>query len=180
MRRARLCRLLARLRRDFPDESFLVVRFGDHQPGISNTDLASLARRSRGFAAQAHGVRSALFTTVTPIERVKFRRSTSRRARYADRLLCPTHPGGPPACRRLPDFAAQKKEESLRRCTRVFYPCEAAPRVRRLNRMLTMPGRSRGLSFVAAICGRARHSKTLFLIDGVIARVSGQSSTRKG
>src|SRR5215470_12253367 len=42
---------LARLKRDYPEESFLVVRFGDHQPAISQKllepgiDRAHLARR---------------------------------------------------------------------------------------------------------------------------------------
>ena len=40
-----------RLKRDYPDESFLVLRFGDHQPAISQKllepgiDRAKLAKR---------------------------------------------------------------------------------------------------------------------------------------
>ena len=51
---------IARLKRDFPDESFLVVRFGDHQPSFSPADRRAAARRCRDRAAPG-GARSALF-----------------------------------------------------------------------------------------------------------------------
>ena len=64
---------LARLKRDFPDESFLIVRYGDHQP-----DFSSRHPRARSSTTPTIAKRIAIhdpryFTTYYAIDAVNFK-----------------------------------------------------------------------------------------------------------
>ena len=134
---------LARLKRDFPDESFMLLRFGDHQPAISakildpSLDDAAIARRVLGFDPK-------YFTTYYTIEGVNFKPVDLSSA--LDRLDAPYLPlviqevAGLPLD---PSFAEQKK--ILQRCKGLFYACAGGAETRRFNRLLIDAGLIKGL-----------------------------------
>ncbi len=134
---------MARLRSDFPTESFLIVRYGDHQPefaaemiepGIGEVDMAS---RMAAFDPRH-------FTTYYAIDAINFRPVNLTSAR--DRLDAPYLPlmiqelAGVPL---EPSFAEQKK--ILERCNGVFYACGGGAEARRFNRLLIDAGLIKGL-----------------------------------
>jgi phosphoglycerol transferase MdoB-like AlkP superfamily enzyme len=134
---------LARLRRDFPDESFLVIRFGDHQPWISTQilepglDEAAIARKIMAFDPR-------YFTTYYAIDAVNFTPVDVSSA--LDTLDAAYLPLLIQEAAGLPldaSFAEQKK--IMRRCNGLFYPCAGGAEVRRLNRMLIDAGLIKGL-----------------------------------
>jgi phosphoglycerol transferase MdoB-like AlkP superfamily enzyme len=129
---------LARLKREFPDESFLVVRYGDHQPDFSATMLDP-ALDEDGIAKRliAHDLR--YFTTYYAIDVINFDPVDLSSAR--DTLEGPHLPliiqesAGVPLD---PTFAEQKK--ILERCQGLFYDCSNGAEARRLNRLLIDAG----------------------------------------
>lgn len=134
---------VARLKQDFPTESFLIVRYGDHQPeltatmlepGISDDDLAQrMATLDRRY-----------FTTYYSIDPINFRPVTTASA--LDTLDAPYLPlviqelAGLPLD---PSFAEQKK--IFQRCKGIFYACAGGAEARRFNRMLMDAGLIQGL-----------------------------------
>ena len=129
---------LARLKRDFPGESFLLVRYGDHQPNFSSEILepdlgdADIQRR-----LMTHDPR--YFTTYYAIDAVNFTPVDVSSA--LDTLEGPYLPlvtleaAGLPLD---PSFAAQKR--ILRRCRGLFYDCDGGLTARRFNRLLIDSG----------------------------------------
>ena len=69
---------IARLKRDFPDESFLVVRFGDHQPFFASGSSTRRSTRRRSGAAWRRRIRATSRPT-TPSTRSTSRRPICRR-----------------------------------------------------------------------------------------------------
>jgi hypothetical protein len=134
---------LARLKRDYPQESFLIVRFGDHQPSISQKliepgiDRAHLAKRM--MAADRR-----YFSTYYAIDTVNF--STKDMSSALEKLDAAYLPiviqdaAGVPLD---PSFAEQKN--ILLRCKGVFYSCNKGAEARRFNRMLIDAGLIKGL-----------------------------------
>jgi Sulfatase len=134
---------LARLQRDFLQESFLLLRFGDHQPAISakilnpSLDDAAVARR-----IMLHDPR--YFTTYYAIDTINFKPVDLSSA--LDTLDAPYLPlviqeaAGLPLD---PTFAEQKK--ILERCKGLFYACAAGAEARRFNRLLIDAGLIKGL-----------------------------------
>lgn len=132
-----------RLRRDFPDQSFLLVRFGDHQPDFvmwllePGLDEAALAQRIRKFDPR-------YFTTYYAIDTINFRPVDLSSA--LDTLDAPYLPlvmieaAGVPLA---PSFAEQKA--ILQRCRGLFYGCKNGAEVRRFNRLLIDAGLIKGL-----------------------------------
>jgi hypothetical protein len=129
---------VARLKRDFPGEPFLLVRFGDHQPEFSerivdpSLDEAAIARR-----VQAHDPR--WFTTYYAIDAINFDPVDVSSA--LDTLEAPYLPlviqeaAGLPLD---PSFVEQKK--ILQRCGGAFYLCNGGAEARRFNRLLIDAG----------------------------------------
>jgi hypothetical protein len=129
---------VARLRGEFPEESFLVVRFGDHQPSFAKSivdpalDEAAIARRILAFDPR-------FFTTYYAIEGVNFDPVDLSSAR--DTLDAPYLPlvvleaAGVPID---PSFAEQKK--ILQRCLGLFYLCADGAEARHFNRLLIDSG----------------------------------------
>jgi hypothetical protein len=134
---------VARLKRDFPGEPFLLVRFGDHQPEFSERivdptlDEEAIARR-----VQAHDPR--YFTTYYAIDAINFDPVDVGSA--LDTLEAPYLPlvvqeaAGLPL---NPSFVEQKR--ILQRCGGAFYLCNAGAEARRFNRLLIDAGLIKGL-----------------------------------
>lgn len=134
---------LARLKRDFPGEQFLVVRYGDHQPDFAkllvdpSIGVTELGRRLRSFDPR-------YYTTYYAIDSINFRPFALGSA--LDVLDAPYLPlvvqeaAGVPLD---PSFAEQKK--ILARCHGLFYGCAGGAEARRFNRALIEAGLIKGL-----------------------------------
>jgi hypothetical protein len=129
---------LAQLRRQFPYDSFLLVRYGDHQPDLSQhilepgLDEAAVERR-----IQAWDLR--YFTTYYAIDAVNFTPVDVSSA--LDTLEGPYLPLVMQEAAGLPldpSFAEQKK--ILQRCNGLFYGCDNGAEASRFNRMLIDAG----------------------------------------
>ena len=125
---------LAQLAREFPQEFFLLLRFGDHQPAISAKilepwlDSASVARRIMLSDAR-------YFTTYYAIDAVNFSPVDVSSAR--ERIEAPYLPLVVLETAGLPldaTFAEQKK--IFERCNGLFYRCREGAEARRFNRLL--------------------------------------------
>jgi hypothetical protein len=135
--------LLGRLAQEFPNESFLVVRYGDHQPEFARHVIdPSLSEEELARHLEASDVR--YFTTYYAIDTVNFTPADLSSA--LDKLDAPYLPlvvqeaAGVPLG---PTFSEQKK--ILERCRGVFYNCAGGTEVRRFNRLLIEAGLIRGL-----------------------------------
>jgi len=125
---------VARLRRDFPDEPFLIVRFGDHQPMFAKKIIdPKLDDAAIGRHIEAADPR--FFTTYYAIDVVNF--SPVDLGSAIDGLDAAYVPivvleaAGLPLD---PSFAEQKR--ILQRCRGAFYQCAGGAEVRRFNRLL--------------------------------------------
>jgi phosphoglycerol transferase MdoB-like AlkP superfamily enzyme len=134
---------LARLKRDYPQESFLIVRFGDHQPSISQKllepgiDRAHLAKRM--MAADRR-----YFSTYYAIDTVNFSpKDMSSALEKLDAAYLPIVIQDAAGVPLDPSFAEQKN--ILLRCKGVFYSCNKGAEARRFNRMLIDAGLIKGL-----------------------------------
>jgi len=135
--------LLGRLRREFPTESFLIVRFGDHQPEFAyriidpSLDEAELARRLLAFDWR-------YYTSYYAIDAVNFTPVDTSSA--LDTLEAPYLPllvqeaAGVPLD---PSFSEQKN--ILKRCHGRFFSCQDGAEARRFNRLLIDAGLIKGL-----------------------------------
>jgi hypothetical protein len=127
-----------RLRRDFPGDQFLLVRFGDHQPLFAKHFLDPTLDQSE--VAQRIIARDArYFTTYYTLEGLNF--SPVDTSSALDTLDAPYLPlvvlegAGVPLD---PTFAEQKK--ILKRCHGMFYLCADGAEARRFNRLLIDAG----------------------------------------
>jgi hypothetical protein len=134
---------LARLKRDFPDEAFLIVRYGDHQPDFAKLiidpaiDVTELGRRLLTFDPR-------YYTTYYAIDAVNFQPVVLGSA--LDLLDAPYLPLVMQEAAGLPldpSFTEQKK--ILARCNGLFYGCAGGAEARRFNRMLIDAGLIKGL-----------------------------------
>jgi hypothetical protein len=135
--------LLHRLARDFPGESFLLVRYGDHQPDFASFILEpsltedAIARRLMTYDPR-------YFTTYYAIDAINFKPADLSSA--LDPIEGPYLPlivqeaAGLPLD---PSFAEQKK--ILERCKGLFYACAGGAEARRFNRLLIDAGLIKGL-----------------------------------
>jgi phosphoglycerol transferase MdoB-like AlkP superfamily enzyme len=127
-----------RLAREFPDEQFLLVRFGDHQPFFAKhflepgLDEPAIARRIQQMDPR-------YFTTYYAFEGLNFQSRDLSAA--LDTLDAPYLPlvvlegAGVPLD---PSFREQKK--ILQRCKGLFYLCADGAEARRFNRLLIDAG----------------------------------------
>ena len=135
--------LLARLTREFPAESFLIVRYGDHQPQFGpriidpSVSQAALARRLAALDPR-------YLTTYYAIDAVNFTPTDlSSALDTLDAAYLPLviqEAAGVPLA---PSFSEQK--EILQRCHGVFYLCAGGAEARRFNRLLIETGLVKGL-----------------------------------
>lgn len=133
----------ARLARDYPDQSFMVLRFGDHQPAISQKmiepgiDRKLLARRLMTADPR-------YFSTYYALDGINFSPPDLSSALVTlDAAYLPIviqEAAGVPLD---PSFAEQKK--IMLRCKGLFYACRGGAEARRFNRLLIDAGLVRGL-----------------------------------
>src|SRR5580704_5253652 len=129
---------LARLKREFPNEQFLLVRFGDHQPDFAahliepGLDDPAIERRLMAWDQR-------YFTTYYAIDAINFKPADISSA--LGTLEGPYLPLVVQEAAGLPldpSFAAQKK--ILVRCNGLFYGCDNGAEARQFNRMLIDAG----------------------------------------
>jgi len=134
---------LARLNREFPSESFVLIRYGDHQPDFAaniidpKLDDAAIAQRLQVFDPR-------YFTTYYAIDTVNFQPRNLSSA--IDTLDGPYLPLVVQEVAGLPldaSFAEQKL--IMERCKGLFYACAGGAEARRFNRLLINAGLIKGL-----------------------------------
>jgi hypothetical protein len=129
---------LTRLRRQFPDESFLLIRFGDHQPDFAaaliEPDLGenAVARRLMAYDAR-------YFTTYYAIDAINFTPADLSSA--LDTIEGPYLPLVVQEAAGLPlDSSFLEQKKIFTRCKGLFYACAGGAEARHFNRMLIDAG----------------------------------------
>src|SRR5882724_10992987 len=127
-----------RLKRDFPDEPFLIVRFGDHQPMFAKKIVApGLDDTAIGHRIDAADPR--FFSTYYAIDALNFRPADlSSAVNSLDAAYLPLvilEAAGVPLDA---SFAEQKR--IFQRCNGLFYLCASGAEARRFNRLLIDAG----------------------------------------
>ena len=129
--------------REFPTESFLIVRYGDHQPQFGARIIdPSLSEQALAHRLEASDQR--YFTTYYAIDAVNFTPADLSSA--LDKLDSPYLPlvvQGAAGVPLGPSFSEQKK--ILQRCDGLFYRCAGGAEARRFNRLLIEAGSVKGL-----------------------------------
>jgi hypothetical protein len=131
-----------KLATDFPGKPFLVVRFGDHQPGMAQIIDPSATEEMIAQRIMSYDPR--YFTTYYAIDGVNFTPKDTSSA--LDKLEAPYLPIVVQEAAGLPldpSFAEQKK--ILERCHGLFFQCAGGAEVRRFNRLLIDAGLIKGM-----------------------------------
>ena len=132
-----------RLKRDYPDELFLVLRFGDHQPAISQKllepgiDQKSLAKRLMASDPR-------YYSTYYAIEGINYSPvNLSSALETLDAAYIPLvlqEAAGLPL-----DSSFAEQKSIMLRCKGTFYACRKGAEARRFNRLLIDAGMIKGL-----------------------------------
>ncbi len=135
--------LMARLKHDFPGESFLLVRYGDHQPDFASTILEpSLDEVAVNRRLMTRDPR--YFTTYYAIDAINFKPvNPSSALETIDGPYLPLIVQEAAGLPLDPSFAEQKR--ILERCKGLFYACAGGAEARRFNRLLIDAGLIKGL-----------------------------------
>jgi hypothetical protein len=129
---------LARLKREFPDDSFLLVRFGDHPPDFSPA-LIDPSLDDNGIAQRLMAYDPRYFTTYYAIDAINFTPvDVSSALDTIERPYLPLIVQEAAGLPLDPSFAEQKK--ILLRCKGLFYGCADGAEARHFNRMLIDAG----------------------------------------
>jgi hypothetical protein len=134
---------LKRLAQEFPDEAFLILRYGDHQPQFGPR-LIDPSLGKEELAKRARALDPRYLTTYYALDAVNFTPIDTASAR--DLLDAPYLPLVALQAAGIPlraDFAEQKA--ILQRCDGLFYGCEGGQQASRLNRLLIDAGLIKGL-----------------------------------
>ena len=135
--------LLQRLTQEFSTESFLIVRYGDHQPQFGPRVIDP----SLGTAAVARRLEASdprYLTTYYAIDAVNFAPSDLSSA--LDSLDAPYLPLIVQEAAGVPlDSSFSEQRRILQRCTGTFYRCSGGAEARRFNRLLIDAGSIKGL-----------------------------------
>ncbi len=133
----------ARLKRDYPDETFLVLRFGDHQPAISQKmlepgiDQKQLAKRLMASDPR-------YYSTYYAIDGINYSPpNLSSALETLDAAYLPLVLQEAAGLPLDPSFAEQKS--IMLRCKGAFYACKKGAEARRFNRLLIDAGMIKGL-----------------------------------
>jgi hypothetical protein len=135
--------LIDHLKRDFPDESFLLVRYGDHQPDFASFILEP-ALDEAGIAQRLTSYDPRYFTTYYAIDAVNYQPVNLPTA--IETIEGPYLPLIAQELAGLPldaSFAEQKR--IFERCKGQFYACAGGAEARRFNRLLIDAGLIKGL-----------------------------------
>jgi len=129
---------LERLKREFPDEPFLLIRYGDHQPYFTTSILdPTLDRSALERHMQAYDPR--YFTTYYAVDTIAYQPANVSAA--LETLDAPYLPLVIQQLIGLPlssSFVEQRR--MLERCSGIFYACAGGAEVRRFNRLLLDSG----------------------------------------
>jgi hypothetical protein len=131
-----------RLATEFPGKPFLVVRFGDHQPGMARIIDPTATEEMISQRIMSYDPR--YFTTYYALDGINFTPKDISSA--LDRLEAPYLPIVVQEAAGLPldpSFAEQKK--ILERCHGLFFQCAGGAEVRRFNRLLIDAGLIKGM-----------------------------------
>ena len=132
-----------RLARDSPDQSFLVLRFGDHQPAISQKLLEPGIDRKL-LAQRLMTADPRYFSTYYALDGINFRPADlSSALETLDAAYIPIVIQEAAGIPLDPSFEEQKR--IMLRCKGVFYACKDGAEARRFNRLLIDAGFVRGL-----------------------------------
>ena len=133
----------ARLARDYPDQSFVVLRFGDHQPAISQKMLEPGIDRKL-LAQRLMEADPRYFSTYYALDGINFAPpDLSSALETLDAAYIPIVVQDAAGVPLDPSFAEQKK--IMLRCKGLFYTCKGGAEARRFNRLLIDAGLVRGL-----------------------------------
>src|SRR5262245_46060893 len=134
---------LERLRRQFPGERFMIVRYGDHQPDFA-TQILEPSAKDDEIIQHLMANDPKYYTTYYAIDAINYRPVNISSA--LDSIEAPYLPlvvlesaGLPPD----PSFAEQKR--IFERCRGLFYSCAHGAEARRFNRLLIDAGLIKGL-----------------------------------
>jgi len=132
-----------RLKRDYPDESFLVLRFGDHQPAISQKmlepgiDQKQLAKRLMASDPR-------YYSTYYAIDGINY--SPANLSSALETLDAAYLPLVLQEAAGLPlDASFAEQKNIMLRCKGTFYACKKGAEARRFNRLLIDAGMIKGL-----------------------------------
>ena len=135
--------LLKHLKSDFPNDLFLLVRYGDHQPDFASfinepgLDDAGIRQRLMSYDPR-------YFTTYYAIDAVNFKPvDVSSALNTIEGPYLPLITQEAAGLPLDPSFAEQKK--ILQRCNGQFYACAGGAEARRFNRVLIDAGLIKGL-----------------------------------
>jgi Sulfatase len=135
--------LLDHLERDFPGDSFLLIRYGDHQPDFASFILEPSLNEA-GIAQRLAAYDPRYFTTYYAIDTINYWPANMSSA--LDTIEGPYLPMITQELAGLPldaSFAEQKK--IFERCKGLFYACAGGAEARRFNRLLIDAGLIKGL-----------------------------------
>jgi len=132
-----------RLARDYPDQSFLVLRFGDHQPAISQKLLEPGIDRKL-LAQRLMAADPRYFSTYYALDGINFSPpDLSSALETLDAAYVPLVIQEAAGIPLDPSFREQKS--IMLRCKGVFYACRDGAEARRFNRLLIDAGLIKGL-----------------------------------
>src|SRR5256885_1842589 len=134
---------VASLKKKFPAQPFLIVRYGDHQPEFSShlldpgPDEARVARKFDTYDPRH-------FTTYYAIDAIHFEPVKS--SAIMDRIDAPYLPLVIQEAAGIPlDPSFEEQKNIMLRCKGVFYACKDGAEARRFNRLLIEAGFIKGL-----------------------------------
>ena len=135
---------LARLRRDFPDESFMLVRFGDHQPDFADRIIdPTLNDDGRSPTGWTITIRAISPPTTRSTPSISNRSTCPRRSPRWKRPICRWSSRKRPACRSIRPSPSRRR--SCNAADGLFYGCADGAEARRFNRLLIDAGLIKGL-----------------------------------
>lgn len=128
-----------RLRRDFPGEPFLIVRYGDHQPAFPPPNVMEPELSEETVAQKIRDRDPKYYVTYYAIDTIDFAPvDASSALDTLDGAYLPLVIQELAGLPLDPSFAEQKK--IMARCEGIFYGCAAGAEARRFNRMLIDAG----------------------------------------
>ena len=134
---------VTRLTRDFPGESFLVVRFGDHQPAMGALSVDPAMKESE-ITRRIMMYDPRLFTTYYAIDAVNHTPADlSSAVSPVDAAYLPLIIQEAAGLPLDATFAEQKR--NYERCRGLFYMCSGGAEARRFNRLLIDAGLIKGM-----------------------------------
>ena len=132
-----------RLKREYPDESFLVLRFGDHQPAISQK-LLEPGIEQKLLAKRLMATDPRYYSTYYAIDGINY--SPANLSSALETLDAAYLPLVLQEAAGLPLDASFAEQKSIMlRCKGTFYACKKGTEARRFNRLLIDAGMIKGL-----------------------------------